>query len=159
MEEDIQRRVQKEIRAIRTLAGTDRTEALQKTTQGNFGKRGIGGKVHHIVQCFSSSTSGKTITAILLLMYGLIESLVPFMLMWFLYLLQHSRINTKLKKIDREVLGEARGNRLFTDLSIMGIPSLVTGPMPSYCRRPNCAILRGRSYSVSGSLIYSCLTL
>lgn len=47
----------------------------------------------------------------------------------------------------------------FTDLSIMGIPSLVTGPIPSYCRRPNCAILRGRSLSVSGSLIYSCLTL
>lgn len=38
LEEDIQRKVQKEIRAIRTLAGTDRTEALQKTTQGNFRK-------------------------------------------------------------------------------------------------------------------------
>lgn len=37
--------------------------------------------------------SGKTFTAILLLMYGLIEALIPFMLMRFLDLLQRNRQN------------------------------------------------------------------
>lgn len=42
-----------------------------------------------------------------------------------------------------------------TDLNTRGIPSLVTGPIPSNFRGPKSAIFFSGSFSISGSLSYS----